>query len=153
MVTARGACAHRCVDTQEEHAAETSALAAEADMPLDQLLAACGFRIGPDGNRERVLDGSDASKGPADHGRNARSHSAEQVQVKTEQRQSPRTRQQTKPEVKSESAVAVKSEAAALGSQHLDMQAPTSPGGLQQEVSRLSRAGPTAASCSDSRWV
>ena len=32
-------------------------------MPLDQLLAAYGYRIGADGTRERIPDGSDADKG------------------------------------------------------------------------------------------
>ena len=102
-------------------------------MPLDQLLAAYGYRIGADGTRERIPDGSDADKGPADHGRSAIECSAGQVQVKTEQRHSPRTRQQTKPEVKSEAAVAVKSEPA-VGSRQLDGQAPKSPPGKQHQV-------------------
>ncbi len=118
--------AHHCIGTQEEHAAETSALAAEADMPLDQLLAAYGYRIGPDGGRERVPDGTDASQDPANRVYSARECSAEQVQIKTEQRQSPRTRQQTKPEMKSEAAVAVKSQPGAVASRQLDMQAPPS---------------------------
>ncbi len=90
-------------------------------MPLDELLAAYGYRIGPDGTREQIPDGTDASKGPADLGRSAMDCSAQQV--KTEQRQSPRTRQQTKPEVKSEAAFAVKSEPGAVDGRQLDMQA------------------------------
>ena len=108
-------------------------------MPLDQLLAAYGYRIGPDGTKERIADGTDVSMGPADHGHNAMECSAEQVQIKTEQRQSPRTRQQAKPEVKSEAAAAVKSEPGAVGSRQLDTQPPPSQGSYEVSFSSESR--------------
>ena len=46
---------------QEKEAAEVSALADEADVPLDQLLAQYGFRIGLDGTKQRILDGDAAN--------------------------------------------------------------------------------------------
>ena len=41
---------------QEEEAAEVNALANEAHVPLEQLLAQYGFKIGPDGIRQRIVD-------------------------------------------------------------------------------------------------
>jgi hypothetical protein len=52
-----------CDVRQEEEAAEVNALADEADVPLEQLLAQYGFRIGPDGTKQRILDDNVAVDG------------------------------------------------------------------------------------------
>ncbi len=41
---------------QAEEAAEVGALADEADLPFDELLAQYGFRIGADGTKQRIVD-------------------------------------------------------------------------------------------------
>ena len=109
----------RCV--QEEHAAETSALADEAEMPLEQLLASYGFRIGPGGTKQRIVKEPEPAAqtvGPSD----ARSdgHGAEQLNgaAKQERRQSPRIRPEPKPEAEEAVRRAIKSEAAALTNGH-----------------------------------
>lgn len=124
-------------DTQEEHEAETNALASEADMPLDQLLAAYGYKMGPDGTKVRLEDAADPASTTADHsgpGAPGRSADQPQVSVKAEQRQSPRTRLQLKPAVKLEAGTAVKTEPAAVISGHASTSSPASPAEAHKEV-------------------
>ena len=108
-------------------------------MPLDQLLAAYGYKIGPDGTRERIHDDDDPGETADGGGSSAIIRAEDQVHgvVKTEQRQSPRTRQQTKPELKVEAGAAVKSEPAAAGSRQMGPLTPASPAEAQEEVRQL----------------
>ena len=122
---------------QEEHAAETNALADEAEMPLDQLLAAYGFRIGPNGTKQRIDEKSDLAAQTARF-RDPRldAHTTEQLSrdAKQEQRHSPRTRQQPKPEQGEEAVqAAIKPEPAEEDFRHSATPAPTSPAGAQLE--------------------
>ncbi len=128
---------------QEEHAAETSALADEAEMPLDQLLAAYGYRVGPDGTKQRIAEDSvmtSQTAGPNDPRSATRPAEQLSLDAKQEQRHSPRTRQQPKPDPEEAVQAVIKPEPPEDGFHH-----PATSAGMSAADANLEKV--TAVSC------